>query len=81
MARADWIWQEAPVPETPTVTVGDNPEVGRLYGPDGRLVRIVRARTERPVGFRPTPPPPPPTASRRQPVVDVSGRSREPVRA
>jgi hypothetical protein len=40
-------------PHKPTVTVEDNPEVGRLLGPDGRLVKIVRAKPERRVGFRP----------------------------
>ncbi len=36
-----------------TVWEDDNPEIGRILGPDGRLIRIVRAKPERRVGFRP----------------------------
>jgi hypothetical protein len=37
----------------PQLVVDDNPEVGRLLGPDGQLARIVRAKPERQIGFRP----------------------------
>jgi hypothetical protein len=47
-----WISGGEQVPR-PTVFLDENPEVGRLLGPDGNLARIVRARPERPLGFRP----------------------------
>lgn len=40
-------------PPQPQATVGDNPEVGRILGPDGKLAKIVRAKTEREIGFKP----------------------------
>jgi hypothetical protein len=36
-----------------TVYEQDNPEVGRILGPDGTLAKVVRAKEERPAGFRP----------------------------
>lgn len=36
----------------PDATVRDESEVGRLYGPDGRTVRVVR-REKPPFGFQP----------------------------
>jgi hypothetical protein len=40
-------------PPTPTLIVGENPKVGELLGPDGRPARIVKAKPERTIGFRP----------------------------
>lgn len=39
-------------PQAPLLACEENPEVGRLYGPDGSLVSIVRARATVPFGFR-----------------------------
>jgi hypothetical protein len=41
-------------PPQPQATVSDNPEVGRLLGPDGKLAKIVRAKPERTIGYKPT---------------------------
>lgn len=38
-------------PPAPDLVVAGNPEVGRLYGPDGSLLVIVRARATVPFGF------------------------------
>jgi hypothetical protein len=53
--RSEWVWQNAGVspPSTYNVTVEENPEVGRLHGPDGQLIKIVRAKPEHPAGFQP----------------------------
>lgn len=40
-------------PPAPTLVIDDNPEIGRILGPDGRLAKIVRARPDRPAGFIP----------------------------
>ncbi len=40
-------------PAAPTLTVDDNPEVGRILGPDGRLAKVVRAKPERTIGYKP----------------------------
>ena len=55
MPRPDGRWQwvnGAQYAPQPKLEVEDNPEVGRLHGPDGRLIKIVRAKPDRPVGFR-----------------------------
>jgi hypothetical protein len=53
--RSDWVWRSSDVspPSTYNVTLDENPEVGRLHGPDGQLVKIVRAKPEYPTGLRP----------------------------
>ena len=46
--EGDWPYE----PHLPTVWDDDpNPEVGRLYGPDGALLSIVRARDPLAFGF------------------------------
>lgn len=47
------MWQDAQhqAPEAPALIVEENPEVGRLYGPAGELLAIVRARPAVPFGF------------------------------
>lgn len=39
------------IPPAPTLVEEENLEVGRLYGPDGSLLAIVRARATVPFGF------------------------------
>lgn len=53
--KDDWYWSTSRIdpPSTVTVWPDGNPEVGRLLGPDGRLARIVRAKPERAIGFKP----------------------------
>jgi len=53
--RNDWIWSASGItpPSDRQVVIEDNPEVGRILGPDGKLAKIVRARPERPAGFIP----------------------------
>jgi hypothetical protein len=46
-------WSGLYPPSTVQVREEENPEVGRLLGPDGKLAKIVRAKEERPAGFRP----------------------------
>lgn len=48
-----WVWKESQVdpPSTVQVDVADNPEVGRLLGPDGQLIKIIRAKPDHPIGF------------------------------
>lgn len=45
-------WNDAQhqAPEAPILEVEENPEVGRLYGPTGDLMSIVRARATIPFG-------------------------------
>lgn len=53
--RQEWVWSDSRVqpPSTLQVSVDENPEVGRLLGPNGELAKIVRAKPDHPVGFRP----------------------------
>lgn len=46
-------WQDGQhgVPDAPTLDVEENPEIGRIYGPDGALISVVRVRDEIPFGF------------------------------
>jgi len=50
-----WVWSASRTspPSTVTVWPEDNPEVGRLLGPDGRLAKVVRAKPERTIGYKP----------------------------
>ncbi len=49
-----WVWISSRVNPPSTMTVWDegNPEIGRILGPNGNIIRIVRAKPERQVGFR-----------------------------
>lgn len=47
-----WANGQYDAPPAPTLDVEDNPEVGRLYGPTGDLISIVRVRAEVPFGFQ-----------------------------
>ena len=47
-----WANGQHDAPEAPALTISENPEVGRLYAPDGSLLRVVRARAVVPFGFR-----------------------------
>jgi hypothetical protein len=51
--QGEWVWSASRVhpPSTVTVWEDDNPEVGRILGPKGQLLRVVRARKEKKVGF------------------------------
>lgn len=49
----EWIDAQFAVPEAPMLEVEENPEVGRLYGPTGDLITIVRARATIPFGPQP----------------------------
>ncbi len=53
--EAGWVWSASRTnpPSTVTVWPTDNPEVGRILGPDGTLAKIVRAKPERTVGYKP----------------------------
>lgn len=57
-AQQEWPYATPVDPPAPTLIVDDNPEVGRLLGPDGRLAKIVRAKPNRPAGFIPPSQPP-----------------------
>lgn len=48
MGEESGVWP----PDSVEVQLPHNPEVGRIYGPKGDLVRVVRARPQQPVGFR-----------------------------
>jgi hypothetical protein len=41
-------------PPSPSTVVDENPVVGRLLGPKGETIRVVRARPEQPFGFGPS---------------------------
>lgn len=52
----EWVWSESGISPPSNVTVwpqDTNPEVGRLFGPDGNLAKVVRVRPDHPIGFRP----------------------------
>ena len=46
-------WSGIYPPGNRTVWEEEIPEVGRIYGPKGELISIVRARPKRKIGFRP----------------------------
>lgn len=49
-----WVATQHDVPAAPVLEVTDNPVLGRLYGPAGDLVSVVRARATVPFGPQPT---------------------------
>jgi hypothetical protein len=55
VASGRWLWSNSGANPPSNVTVWDdpNPEVGRLLGPNGQVAKIVRAKPDHPIGFRP----------------------------
>lgn len=53
--QADWYWSNSRVtpPSTMTVWPDENPEVGRILDHRGKLLRVVKAKPEHHVGFKP----------------------------
>lgn len=47
------VWTEGQhgIPDAPVLAVQENPEIGRLFGPNGELLSIVRARPVVSFGF------------------------------